>query len=87
MNNNGPKVKIKRAIGRPPAFPSPWLELTRAMKGVAAVAKAIGRSPRQVNRIAHRECPFEGAVKLLTMAAAKKHGLAKAFEEWDRETR
>ena len=78
-----PKVKVLKRIGRPLTLPGVWGELARDADGVEGLGAAIGKSVRQVRRIAHGESPLTGSTRIATMAFAAKHGKVKALEEWE----
>lgn len=78
-----PKVKVLKRIGRPMTLPGVWGDLARLAGGVEELGQQIGKSVRQVRRIAHGESPLSGSTRIAAMAAAAKHGKVKALEEWE----
>lgn len=78
------KVKVVRKIGRPTNLPPFWAELARLAGGVDKLGVEIGKSVRQLRRIAHRQSPLTGSTKIATRAAAEKHRVLPQFEEWER---
>lgn len=78
-----PKVKIVKRIGRPMSLPPFWSDMARACGGVEELGKEIGKSVRQVRRIAHRESPLTATSRIALAAAAEKHGMLRAMQRWE----
>lgn len=78
-----PKIRVVKRNGRPMSLPGIWSELARKIGSVAALSAAIGKSTRQVRRIAHRQCPITGSTRIALHATAAKYGMLKAFQEWE----
>lgn len=79
-----PKVKVVKKIGRPVTLPGFWGEFAKAAGGVGALSGEIGRSVRQIRRIANHESPLMGATRVAAMAIASKYKMERALEEWER---
>jgi len=82
-----PKVKIVHRFGAPMKLPPFWVDFARAAGSLEALSQEIGKSVRQVRRLAHRESPLTGSTLIAVRAAAEKHGMLRALEEWARATR
>lgn len=78
-----PKVKVLKRIGRPMTLPGVWGDMARAAGSVEGLGQQIGKSVRQVRRIANGESPMTGSTRIAAMAFAAKHDKVKALEEWE----
>lgn len=78
-----PKVKVLKRIGRPMTLPGVWGDMARDAGSVDCLGQQIGKSVRQIRRIAHGESPLTGSTRIAAMAFAGKHGREKALEEWE----
>lgn len=78
-----PKVKILKKVGRPSSMPLFWTDLIRAAGGVDRLGVEIGKSARQIRRIANGYCPVTPSCRIALALAAEKHGMLKALQRWE----
>ena len=77
-----PRVKIVKRMGRPTTLPEFWLAVAKELGSVDESAKAIGKSVRQLHRIAHKESPLTDSTRIIVTALAERLKLTREFEKW-----